>query len=208
MVRTEQGRPDLPQKEPLSEVASHLLEECRMVLPGIQALFGFQLMAVFNAKFLGPRSTHRLVHLLAIGLVAIAVALVMTPAAYHRLALQNSMSQSFIDVSSRLLLCSMFPLVLGTCLDFYLISTMILANVWWGFGVVAGPDGCLRQLVVWPPVFRTRLADTFLSTTVSIAVSVFRRTSPPFRMGEHRSTNWDPPLASGWFLVRRPHGYR
>jgi hypothetical protein len=106
-----------------------------MVLPGIQALFGFQLMAVFNAKFWELASSHRVVHLLAIGLVAIAVALVMTPAAYHRLALQNSINQSFIDLSSRLLLCSMFPLVLGTCLDFYLITTMILSSELWGVGL-------------------------------------------------------------------------
>jgi hypothetical protein len=26
----------------------------------------------------------------------------------------------------------MLPLMLGTCLDFYLISTMILSNAWWG----------------------------------------------------------------------------
>ena len=135
MLRTGPDRPALPQKEPLSEVASHLLEECRMVLPGIQALFGFQLMAVFNAKFWDLIYFHRVLHLLAIGLVAIAVALVMTPAAYHRLALQNSVSQFFIDFSSRLLLCSMFPLLLGMCLDFYLISTMILSNVWWGVGL-------------------------------------------------------------------------
>ena len=76
MVRTAQDRPNLPEKEPLSEVASHLLEECRMVLPGIQALFGFQLMAVFNAKFWDLLYFQRVVHLLAIGLVAIAVALV------------------------------------------------------------------------------------------------------------------------------------
>jgi hypothetical protein len=36
---------------PLSKAAQLLLEECRMVLPGIQALFGFQLIAVFNARF-------------------------------------------------------------------------------------------------------------------------------------------------------------
>jgi hypothetical protein len=35
----------------LDSAASHLLEECRMVLPGIQALFGFQLIAVFNQNF-------------------------------------------------------------------------------------------------------------------------------------------------------------
>ena len=123
------------QKELLSDMASHLLEECRMVLPGIQALFGFQLMTVFNAKFWDLDFYHRVVHLLAIGLVAIAVALVMTPASYHRLALRNSVSQSFIDLSSRLLLCSMFPLMVGICLDFYLITTMILSNAWWAAGL-------------------------------------------------------------------------
>lgn len=64
---------------------SHLLEECRMVLPGIQALFGFQLIAVFNQPFwdrLDP--SHRSLHFTAIFLVVISMALVMTPAAYHR----------------------------------------------------------------------------------------------------------------------------
>ena len=41
------------QKEdlPLAKAAGFLLEECRMVLPGIQALFGFQLITVFNSGF-------------------------------------------------------------------------------------------------------------------------------------------------------------
>ncbi|MDQ2943358.1 MAG: hypothetical protein M3R21_06785 [Candidatus Dormibacteraeota bacterium] len=33
------------------EYPTHLLNEGRMVLPGIQALFGFQLIAVFNQTF-------------------------------------------------------------------------------------------------------------------------------------------------------------
>lgn len=44
---------DSGQEElPLSQAAQHLLEECRMVLPGIQALFGFQLIAVFNLSLI------------------------------------------------------------------------------------------------------------------------------------------------------------
>jgi len=39
------------QQLTLSEAAQALLDECRMVLPGIQALFGFQLLAVFNTRF-------------------------------------------------------------------------------------------------------------------------------------------------------------
>lgn len=135
MKNTEDNHADSSINESLIEVASHLLEECRMVLPGIQALWGFQLIAVFNTKFWDLSFSDRLVHLVAISLVAIAIALVMTPAAYHRLALRNSVSQSFIDCASRLLLWSMFPLMLGTCLDFYLISTMILSNAGWAMGL-------------------------------------------------------------------------
>jgi len=160
MLQKEHARPNLPQKEPLSEVSSHLLEECRMVLPGIQALFGFQLVAVFNQKFWDLTVSHRIVHLIAIALVAVAVALVMAPAAYHRLALRNSVSQSFIELSSRLLLCSMFPLMLGTCLDFYLISTMILSNEWWGVGLSVVLMGVFGSLWFGLPYlassFRTR----------------------------------------------------
>jgi hypothetical protein len=36
----------------LAKAAGFFLEECRMVLSGIQALFGFQLITIFNSGFL------------------------------------------------------------------------------------------------------------------------------------------------------------
>jgi uncharacterized membrane protein len=114
---------------PLSEAVTHLLEECRMVLPGIQALFGFQLIVVFNSTFRESlSSTEQCFHLAAIGLVAMAVALVMAPAALHRQTTPQAATQDFITVASRLLLLSMFPLMLGISLDFYLIARLILNN--------------------------------------------------------------------------------
>jgi hypothetical protein len=116
-------------RESTSTAISHLLEECRMVLPGIQALFGFQLMAVFNQGFWERLdSTEQQLHLLAVVLVVLAVALVMTPAAYHRQAKQATLPERFISLSSRLLLWSMFPLMVAICVDFYLIARMILVN--------------------------------------------------------------------------------
>ena len=117
------------EKLPLNEAVTHLLEECRMVLPGIQALFGFQLIAVFNSSF-GEKltSTEQRVHLGAIGLVAIAVALVMAPAAYHRQTCPQEVTKGFLTVATQLLLWSMFPLMVGICLDFYLIARLILNN--------------------------------------------------------------------------------
>ena len=70
----------------LCEAADMLLNECRMVLPGIQALFGFQLVAVFSPPFADLEPALKQLHLLATALVVVAIALVMTPAAYHRQA--------------------------------------------------------------------------------------------------------------------------
>ena len=113
----------------LDSAAKHILEECRMVLPGIQALFGFQLIAVFNDGF-GEKlsSAQQLLHLAAIVLVAAAIALVMTPAALHRQTQPKQVSERFIWVASRLLLAGMFPLVLGLCLEVYIVSMMVAKN--------------------------------------------------------------------------------
>jgi small-conductance mechanosensitive channel len=97
------------------------------VLPGIQALFGFQLIAVFNEGFAKKLSGgEQQLHLAAIVLVSVAVALVMAPAAIHRQTQQREVSERFIWISSRLLLASMFPLAVALCLDIYLISRIIL----------------------------------------------------------------------------------
>ena len=82
-----------------------------MVLPGIQALFGFQLIAVFNSRFAEDLSqVQQQWHLLAIALAAVAVALVMTPAAYHRQVEPQEVTASFLRISTRFLLSSMVPL--------------------------------------------------------------------------------------------------
>jgi uncharacterized protein DUF6328 len=115
--------------ESLSDSVSHMLEECRMVLPGIQALFGFQLIAVFNSTFWAKLDQYeQLLHYMAIGLVALSVALVMTPAAYHRQAEPATVSKRFLIISTKLLFGSMYPLMGGILLDFYLIGSLILQS--------------------------------------------------------------------------------
>jgi hypothetical protein len=122
-------RDDQVEELPLSKAAEFLLDECRMVLPGIQALFGFQLVAVFNSGFAKSLdASEQRLHLLAIGLVAVAVALIMTPAAYHRRSGTREVTETFIRISTKLVLASMVPLCIGICLDFYLIARMILDN--------------------------------------------------------------------------------
>src|SRR5437660_5402055 len=93
------------EKLPLSKAVEFLLDECRMVLPGIQALLGFQFIVVFNPGFaqkldvLGQR-----LHLLALALVALAVAIIMAPAAYNRQTKPFEMTEGFIIICTRALL--------------------------------------------------------------------------------------------------------
>ena len=97
-----------------------------MVLPGMQALFGFQLIAVFTPGFdekLVPGD--RQLHLVATGLVVLAIGLIMTPAAYHRQRGTHRVSERFLRLSSRLLLWSLAVLALGLCLEFFLIASVV-----------------------------------------------------------------------------------
>ena len=111
----------------LDKAVEYLLEECRIVLPGIQVLFGFQLATVFTTRFAQDLSpAEQRLHLLAIALVAIAIALIMTPAAYHRQTEPQHASERFIRISTRLLLASMPPLAVAICLDFYLVARLVL----------------------------------------------------------------------------------
>jgi hypothetical protein len=117
------------QELKLSEAAQMLADECRMVLPGIQALFGFQLIAVFNDRFARDvESGDQMLHMFAIALVALAVAMVMTPAAYHRSAGSREVTDTFVHVSSLLLVWSMLPLAAGLSLDFHLIVKLICGS--------------------------------------------------------------------------------
>jgi len=116
----------------LEQATSHLLEECRTIVPGVQAVFGFQLIAVFNQGF-GEKlsAAEQRVHLAAIALVVVAMALVMAPAALHRQAEPRAVSGRFLRVASRLLLWSLAPLAVGLCLDVYLVARVVLRATPW-----------------------------------------------------------------------------
>lgn len=110
----------------LTKAADHVIEECRMVLPGVQALFGFQLVAVFSERFERALSgAEQLLHLGSIALVGVAIALIMTPAAYHRLTSPDRVSAHFVRLSTRLLMAGMPMLMVALAMDAYLVGRLI-----------------------------------------------------------------------------------
>ena len=118
---------------PLDKAATLVLDESRMILPGIQALFGFQLIVVFSDSFTTKLNvSEQRLHLLTIVLVVMATMIILTQAVFHRQTAEKQVANEFIRIASRLLLLSMFPLVTSICIEFYLISRVILNNdVFW-----------------------------------------------------------------------------
>jgi hypothetical protein len=112
--------------ETLEEQLRNTLTEGRMVLPGIQATLGFQLIAVFNDRFKEDLShSEQSLHVVAFLCVALAAGLMMTPAAYHRIAEFGRASERFIRTASRFLEWAMVPLAFGLAIDTYLISRLV-----------------------------------------------------------------------------------
>jgi hypothetical protein len=96
----------------------------------MQALFGFQLVAVFTTAFKQLPSFERELHLAAIVLLTLAIALVMAPAALHRQTEPFAVSRRFITLSSRLLMASMAPLAVGIGLDVYVVTRATVGDPW------------------------------------------------------------------------------
>ena len=119
------------ETEPLESEIEHILEESRMVLPGIQALFGFQLIAAFNPSFsqLLP-VPGQLLHLAAIVLIACAIALIMAPAAYHRQAERDRISHYFAKYASRMITVALVPLTAALALEVALVAYAITQRLW------------------------------------------------------------------------------
>jgi membrane protein YdbS with pleckstrin-like domain len=119
----------LAHDESLKDAIEQCLAEARMVLPGIQALFGFQLIAVFNDRFdtvLGAR--EQALHLVAVVTIALAIVLIMTPAAYHRRTQRGQVSEDLLRVSSLLINLALLPLAAGLSIDIFVVTYAITTD--------------------------------------------------------------------------------
>jgi cobalamin synthase len=113
-------------RETLEEEATHATDEARMLLPGVQAVLGFQLVAVTNNRFTLFTQGEQILFLVAFVLLALAMGLIMAPAAYHRQAGRGKVTRHFVDLASRLLTIAMLPLIVAFSLDTYLVARLIL----------------------------------------------------------------------------------
>jgi hypothetical protein len=147
-------------EQSLVEECSSVLDECRMVLPGIQALVGFQFVAVFNHGFRAALSYgERCAHLAAVVMVVMAAGLVMAPAAYQRQAEPHVVSRHFVSLASRLIAIGMALLGAGLVTDLYLLARAITTSPLAATTVAAVCGVALGALWFAFPLARRRTRD-------------------------------------------------
>jgi len=109
--------PPATEENSLKDQMRNVLEEARMILPGVQALFGFQTIAVFNQRFVDMGVFSRYCHLAALMLVVVSIGLVMAPAAWHRLVSPSRVTAEITAISSKLISWALVPLALAVAMD-------------------------------------------------------------------------------------------
>lgn len=114
---TEPGHPATPLKDKIQFV----LTETRVVLPGVQALLGFQVIIVLSEPFDKLDVNLKYLHMVCLFLSAISMTLLMAPAAYHRLAEMGENTQRLHRFASVMVLSSMALLALGLVGDLYIV---------------------------------------------------------------------------------------
>ncbi len=117
-AESEAGR---DERKRLSDKIRHVLTECIVVLPGAQALLGFQFIVVLTEGFDGLPASSKYVHLGCLGLNALTVVLLMTPAAYHRIVEQGENTEHFHRFASKMLIAALVPLALALAGDVYVV---------------------------------------------------------------------------------------
>lgn len=110
---------------PLSEKIDYLLTEARVVLPGAQALLGFDLVVTLSKTFDSLPLTARVAHFVALACVTLAVMLLISPAAIHRLGFAGATDERFLRVGSIIVSVALIPLMFGIAADIYVATAKL-----------------------------------------------------------------------------------
>ena len=106
----------------------YLLTEARVILPGAQALLGFQFIVTMTRRFDELPVHWQGLHFLSLGLVTAAVLLLISPAAIHRQAFSVSDDPRFLQIGSRIVTLAFLPLALAIAADLGLAAFILAAS--------------------------------------------------------------------------------
>jgi len=163
-----QEEPWRGQESPMAEDSStelhgrieQMLVEARVILPGVQALLGFQFIAMMTKKFERLPLETQYVHIGALGALLLSVMLLIAPATIHRLTFGGQDSVRFLKIGSALVTVALIPLAVGIAGDVYIALGIMIGGM---APLVIGATSFVVLCVCWyamPMVAKMMLAES------------------------------------------------
>ena len=114
--------------ERLNRELIELLNELRVILPGVQVLFAFLLTVPFTAQFSRITESQRQVYFATFLLTTVATSLLIAPSAYHRLRWRQHDKEQMLRTSNRLAIAGMAFLAAAITGAVYLVTDLVFES--------------------------------------------------------------------------------
>ena len=134
-------------RTPLTDKIEHVLTECRVALPGVQALLGFQFATILTESFARLPTSSQQVHMASLMCIAVSMVLLMAPAAFHRIVEEGEVTERFHRCASRLLLAALVPLALGVSGALFVVTRKLTDSL--PFSIAAAITALVTFLTAW-----------------------------------------------------------
>jgi Family of unknown function (DUF6328) len=155
-----------------------ILQEIRVTQTGVQILFAFLLALAFQARFASITDVQRDIYVVTLMLCAAATALLIAPAAFHRVAYRRRLNLHVVHAASRLALSGLALLMLS------LVSAVLMIL---DFVIGTGPAAIMAAATlgwflawwlvvpVWCRIRHAAAGDTSRESTVGAGTRTFAR---------------------------------
>jgi hypothetical protein len=145
------------EKDRLNRNLDQLLQELRVVLPGVQVLFAFLLAVPFSTRFNRVDQFERVVFFIALIFTAISVVLLLSPSIQHRILFRHDQKPYLVRTGTVMTIAGMTALAIAMTLSIVLVAHFLYGT--WAASIT-GATAFVSIAAIWYalPIERRRHA--------------------------------------------------
>lgn len=134
------------EEERLDRNLGELLGELRVALPGVQVLFAFLLVVPFNTRFAELTSGQRHLYLASLLFAGVASAMLIAPAAHHRVTFRLQDKRFLVLMANRLAIGGLGSLAAAMTTAIALVTDVVFGRE---VAIAAGVSIGLVFVLLW-----------------------------------------------------------
>ena len=122
-----------------------LLEELRVILPGVQVLFAFLLTVPFSGRFPQLDTVGRMGYIVALSGAALSTVLLLAPTSYHRIA-PDEERRHRLRIGVRLTVGGLAAVIVSIVAALFVVARFVFGTA---VGVAVAATALLCALLLW-----------------------------------------------------------